>query len=161
MLNLLPYHRDLAAAYAQRWALARNPEYYDFSDLGGDCTNFVSQCVFAGSKRMNPSPETGWYYYSLQQRAPAWTSVEFFYDFMLRNRDVGPYAVLVRPSRAQPGDVIQLGNDSGFYHSLLVLQNRGIEIYVAAHSDDALWRALSSYSYQRARCLHFPGVRSY
>jgi len=161
LLNLLPYHRDLAAAYAQHWALARNPEYYDFSDLGGDCTNFVSQCVFAGSKRMNPSPETGWYYYSLQQRAPAWTSVEFFYDFMLRNRGVGPYAVLVQPSRAQPGDVIQLGNDSGFYHSLLVLQNRGSEIYVAAHSDDALWRALSSYSYQRARCLHFPGVRSY
>ncbi len=105
-----PYRRDLAVAYAERWALGRNPAYIDFSALGGDCTNFASQCVFAGSGVMNPRPETGWYYYSLQSRSASWTGVEFFADFMLRNRGIGPYAVLVTLSQEKHGDVIQLGN---------------------------------------------------
>ena len=154
-----PYRRDRAVAYAERWALGRNPAYTDFSALGGDCTNFASQCVFAGSGVMNPTLETGWYYYSLQSRSASWTGVEFFADFMLRNRGIGPYAVLVPLSQAKPGDVIQLGNAERFYHSLIVLGKNNYEVYVAAHSQDSLWRELSSYSYARLRCLHFPAVR--
>ena len=154
-----PYRRDLAITYAERWALGCNPAYFDFSDLGGDCTNFVSQCVFAGSCVMNPSPETGWYYYGLQSRSPSWTGVEYFADFMLRNKGVGPYAVLVPISQAQPGDVIQLGNAERFYHSLFLLHKSADEVYVAAHSQDAFWRELSTYSFRRLRCLHFPAVR--
>ena len=104
-----PYRRDRAVAYTERWALGRNPADADFSTLGGDCTNFASQCVFAGSGVMNPTPETGWYYYSLQSRSASWTGVEFFADFMLQNRGIGPYAVLVPLSQVKPGDVIQLG----------------------------------------------------
>lgn len=155
-----PYRRDLAIAYAERWALGRNPAYYDFSGLGGDCTNFVSQCVFAGSGVMNPTPETGWYYYGLQRRSASWSGVEFFADFMLRNRGIGPYAVIVPLSQAQSGDVVQLGNDERFYHSLLIIGKSPGEIYIAAHSQDVLWRELSSYSFGRLRCLHFPAVRT-
>ena len=155
-----PYRRDLAIAYAERWALGRNPAYYDFSGLGGDCTNFVSQCVFAGSSVMNPAPETGWYYYGLQNRSASWSGVEFFADFMLRNRGIGPYAVIVPLSVAQPGDVIQLGNADRFYHSLLLLGKSAGEVYIASHSHDALWRELSTYSFGRLRCLHFPAVRT-
>ena len=154
-----PYRRDLAIAYAERWALGRNSAYYDFSALGGDCTNFVSQCVFAGSGVMNPTPETGWYYYGLQSRSASWSGVEFFADFMLRNRGIGPYAVIVPLSAAQPGDVIQLGIEQRFYHSLLLLGKSKDEFFIAAHSQDALWRELSTYSFGRLRCLHFPAVR--
>jgi hypothetical protein len=40
----------LAANYARTWALSRNPEYADYSGqgAGGDCTNFVSQAMYAG-----------------------------------------------------------------------------------------------------------------
>ncbi len=55
-----PYNRLAAVAYAKRWAMARNPAFYDFSELGGDCTNFVSQCVYAGSLVMNFTPTFGW-----------------------------------------------------------------------------------------------------
>ena len=48
MLIDTPYDRDAAVAYARRWALSRNPLYYDFEDIGGDCTNFASQYIFAG-----------------------------------------------------------------------------------------------------------------
>ena len=153
------YHRDLAIDYAMRWAMSRNPSYYDFTEVGGDCTNFVSQCVFAGSAAMNPTPE-GWYYYSLNQRSPSWTGVEFFFRFMLQNRNIGPYAVSIPLSQVQPGDVIQLGNETGYYHSLLVMESTRQNILVAAHTQDALWRPLSTYRYQKIRYLHFPAVRT-
>ena len=74
------YDRRRAAAYAKRWAFARNPAYYDFSLLGGDCTNFVSQCVYAGCGVMNHTPVTGWFYRNANDRTASRTGVEFFYN---------------------------------------------------------------------------------
>lgn len=36
------YNREKAVEYAQKWALSRNPQFYDFDSLGGDCTNVGS-----------------------------------------------------------------------------------------------------------------------
>ena len=47
------YNREAAVDYARRWAMGRNPAYFDFEEIGGDCTNFASQCLFAGAKVMN------------------------------------------------------------------------------------------------------------
>ena len=157
----IAYRRADAAAYAERWALGRNPAYYDFEALGGDCTNFVSQCLFAGCGVMNWEPETGWYYASLRYRAPAWTGADPLGRFLTGNRGAGPYAEEVPCAHLQPGDVVQLGRgDGGYYHSLFVLGRSGGRLYVAAHSYDALWRALDSYRFQTLRCLHIAGARS-
>ena len=43
----------------RRWALLRNPAYLDFHGLGGDCTTFVSQCLYAGAGVMNRTPVYG------------------------------------------------------------------------------------------------------
>ena len=32
----IPYDRAAAVAYARRWALGRNPAFYDFENLGGE-----------------------------------------------------------------------------------------------------------------------------
>ena len=56
----IPYRRDLAVAYAHRWAYGRNPAYFDYEELGGDCTNYASQCLFAGVGVMNYTPTYGW-----------------------------------------------------------------------------------------------------
>ena len=37
--NTYGYDRAHAVAYARRWALSRNPLFYDFTGIGGDCTN--------------------------------------------------------------------------------------------------------------------------
>ena len=149
------YDRSAASAYAERWALSRNPAYYDFSSLGGDCTNFVSQCLFAGCGVMNDSPLNGWFYRSLNDRSPAWTSVDYLYRFLLTNRGNGPFARIAEARDLLPGDIIQLGKADGtFYHSLFVLSAQPDEIYIAAHSYDSLWRPLSSYSAARRRYLH-------
>ena len=89
----LPYDRAAAVWYAKRWAYGRNPVFYDYEHIGGDCTNFASQCVYAGSGVMNYEKDYGWYYINANNKAPAWTGVEYFYDFMTRSEETqGPVA---------------------------------------------------------------------
>ncbi len=154
------YDRRKAAAYAQKWAYRRNPSYYDFSRIGGDCTSFVSQCLFAGSGVMNFTPETGWYYRSADDRAPAWTGVEFLYAFLVRDRGRGPFAEETTLRGLRLGDVVQLGRETGdFYHTCLVSGFFfGIPL-VAAHSYDAYDKPLTAYRFEKLRCLHILGVR--
>lgn len=157
----IPYHRTAAVAYARRWALERNPAYYNFEKIGGDCTNFASQSIYAGSQVMNYTPILGWYYRSSYDRTASWSGVEYLYNFLVNNKSVGPYARVVSQSEVQPGDIVQLGTRGGdFYHSPVITAVTPT-ILVAAHSDDALDRPLSSYVYDRARFLHIDGVRTW
>ncbi|MBQ9980519.1 MAG: amidase domain-containing protein [Oscillospiraceae bacterium] len=157
----LAYNADTAVAYARRWALSRNPAYYDFEKIGGDCTNFASQCIFAGAGVMNFTPVMGWYYRSAGDRTPSWSGVEYLYDFLVNNRSAGPYGQPVSRELARPGDIVQLGNGSGhFYHSPVITALEP-EILVAAHTFDALDRPLSSYTYAAARFIHISGVRNW
>ena len=45
------YNREAAVSYARRWALGRNPAYMDYELWGGDCTNFISQCLRSGQTK--------------------------------------------------------------------------------------------------------------
>lgn len=156
------YNRPAALEYAEAWALKRNPAYLNFETMGGDCTNFTSQCLYAGSRVMNPTKTFGWYYYSAADRTPSWTGVEYLFQFLIKNKSVGPYAAEVDASGVEPGDIVQLGRaDGSFYHSPFIVAVRGGEIYVAAHSFDAYMRPLSSYVYDQARFLHIFGVRNW
>ncbi|MCH5270217.1 MAG: amidase domain-containing protein [Lachnospiraceae bacterium] len=155
----ISYNREAAVAYARRWALSRNPEYYNFENIGGDCTNFASQCIYAGARTMNFTPVFGWYYRSSYDRTASWTGVEYLYDFLINNRGVGPYARIVPQWEAKPGDIVQFGTESGgFYHSPVITAVMPA-ILVAAHTYDALDRPLTSYTYELVRFLHIEGVR--
>ncbi len=164
MLIQKPYNRERAVEYAKTWALGRNPLFFDFTGIGGNCTNFVSQCLLAGSCTMNYTPEFGWYYISSEDRAPAWSSVEFFYDFLTQkftdqNGGVGPFATQVPREEAELGDVVQYANAEGdWYHTVIITGREGDEILVSAHSNDALDRPISSYDFAQARFLHIEGV---
>lgn len=155
----MPYDRNKAIAYAHQWAYKRNPAYYDFSRLGGDCTNFISQCLHAGGARMNYTKNTGWYYSSLKNRAPAWTGVQFLYQFLIRNKGAGPYATEQPLTSAVPGDIIQLNfNGNSYSHTLLIVSTEP-QILIATHTDDFDYRPLNTYNYYKARLLHIEGVR--
>lgn len=168
MLVTMEYRRERAVEYAERWAFSRNPLFENYTGIGGDCTNFVSQAIYAGSCVMNYTPTFGWYYVSPTNRAPAWTGVEYFYNFMTTNTGVGPFATETNVGGLLPGDVIQLARtgtgDAGeenctFYHSLLVTGADESGYLVAAHSDDVLNRPLATYRYNSARFLRIEGVR--
>lgn len=160
MLVIKPYLRERAVTYAKKYAFGQNPIFGNFRGIGGNCTNFVSQCIYAGSCVMNYTPTFGWYYVSLDDRSPSWTGVEFFYNFMTENKDVGPFAKDATQDELEIGDVIQLGNNrDGFYHTLLVVGFEGEDVLVAAQTDDAYARPLSTYSYDFSRFIKILGVR--
>lgn len=158
-MKVIRYDREKAVAYARKWALGRNPAYYDFQSLGGDCTNFASQCLYAGSGIMNYTPVTGWFYRSASDRTPSWTAVEYLYKFLVGNESVAPFARVVSRYEAEPGDIVQLGDSNGvFYHSPVITAVYPT-ILVSAHTFDALDRPLYTYSYAIARFIHIEGVR--
>lgn len=155
------YNREESIAYARKWSLSRNPKYYNFDGIGGDCTNFVSQCIYAGAKVMNYTSDTGWYYRSINDRSAAWSGVEYLYKFLVNNKSVGPYGHTVSENEIEIGDVIQLGGSDGrFYHSLVVTQSSPA-ILIACHTYDSSDRPLYSYNYSAIRFIHIDGVRVY
>ena len=170
MLLTVPYNRRRAVEYARRWALSRNPLFVDFTQIGGNCTNFVSQCILAGVPIMNYTPTFGWYYISGDDRAPAWSGVDELYNFLIgapaftaENKGYGPFATDARDAQTvNVGDVIQLSNAEGnFYHSLIISDFTENDILVCAQSNDALDRPLSTYNFSGMRVLHIEGARLY
>lgn len=150
------YNRDKAVAYAKQWAYSRNPEFYDFQELGGDCTNFASQVIYAGCGVMNYTPIYGWYYISLNNRSPSWTGVNQLYTFLTTNTAEGPRGKVVDLSEIENGDIIQLdfNGDGSFDHTPVVVDagaGTPETILVAAHTNDAACRPLSSYNYAAYR----------
>jgi hypothetical protein len=167
-MALQPTAYDTIAAvnYAHQWAYSRNPAYYNFEQLGGDCTNFVSQCIFAGAKTMNYG-KNPWFYNSGNDKSPSWSGVPFLRDFLVGNSiGTGPYAEETDLSYIQPGDVIQmLFEGKTFQHSLFVVQTGAVpdagNVLVATHTDDADYRPLAEYDYTRIRYLHIIAVRQW
>ncbi len=163
-MTLRPYNRQAAVDYAHRWAYLRNPDFYNFDELGGDCTNFASQCLYAGAGVMNYTPTFGWYYNSQYSRAPAWTGVPFFYNFLTRRKESpGPVGECVEIGDALPGDFVQLRFTAGpFAHNPVIVATGSLptldSVLVAAHSEDADYRPLSTYPIQEARFIHILGV---
>ena len=157
------YNREQAITYAKEWAYRRNPKYYNFDAIGGDCTSFVSQCLYAGSGIMNYNQYNGWYYNSVNSRSPSWTGVEFLFEFLTTNQELGPSAKMVDSKFIQIGDVIQLKfyEKNNFSHSLLVVDKSESEIYIASHTDNAYHRALSSYAFEKVRFLHIDTVMTW
>ena len=155
----MTYDRAKAVEYARKWALKRNPNFYSFDGIGGDCTNFASQCLYAGCGVMNYTQGSGWYYRSPKNRAPAWTGVEFLHRFLLSNKGRGPYACELALQYAQPGDIIQLSPDGRTFSHSIVIVSIQPQILVSAHSDDSDNRPLDSYQFNRLRLLHIEGAR--
>ena len=163
-MTLCPYDRQAAVDYAHRWAYYRNPDFYNFDELGGDCTNFASQCLYAGSKVMNYTPTFGWFYNSQYSRAPAWTGVPFFYNFLTRKQESpGPVGENAALNQVLPGDFVQLRFAPGpFAHNPVIVAVGSLpapdNILVAAHSEDHDYRPLSTYPIREVRFIHITGV---
>ncbi len=165
-MQIIKYDREKAVAYARRWAFARNRAYYNFDLLGGDCTSFASQCLFAGVGIMNFTPDIGWFYRSLNDRAAAWTGVEYFYNFLINNNETGignaegPFAEETTVNGLEIGDFVQLGRATGdYYHTPVVVGFSGGTALVAAHTNDAFARPLNSYHFEKIRYIHILGAR--
>jgi hypothetical protein len=164
MRFLEDYDRRAAVLYAHEWAFGRNPQFYNYDSIGGDCTNFASQCLYTGTGIMNFTPDFGWYYIDADQKAPAWTGVPYLHQFLTRKEpSVGPLGREVPIGEMVPGDLVQLRfQGQVFQHTPIVVRadnpQSPSDLLLAAHSYDADNRPLSTYTYEAVRYLHILGT---
>ncbi|WP_025688499.1 amidase domain-containing protein [Paenibacillus zanthoxyli] len=161
----VPYRREDAAAYADRWWNENNPEFETFAV---DCTNYVSQCLFAGGAPINYTGkrETGWWYKGYVGNQEGWSfswavsdSLRRYLDGERRN---GLRAEIVeRPEQLMLGDVIQYDwdGDGHFQHSTIVTAfDAGGMPLVNAHtvpSRHRFWDYRDSYAWTERTAYRF------
>ena len=164
--NFLTYDRQKALDYANTWAMGRNPMYYDYSNLGGDCTNFISQCILAGGGVMNYTRDLGWYYNNANDKAPAWTGTAYLYNFLTRSTTgPGPVGMEADVSQMEIGDIIQLSfqDTVRFSHSLIVVACGSpatmSDILINTHTYDRKDYPLTNYFWSRIRFIKRIGIK--
>ncbi|MGI1835712.1 MULTISPECIES: amidase domain-containing protein [Bacillus] len=139
------------------WNKTSNSRFGYFGGSGGDCTNYVSQVIYAGGKKMNytgksglsqfSSNTKGWY--SSVYRSPtgnwstilystSWVRVVDFYAYWSRGSKVytGLSASQVS-KKVSTGDVIQAYNkdNGGWFHTVVVYDvNKKGETRYSGHS---------------------------
>lgn len=160
-MKLIEYDREKACNYAEKWALLRNSNYLNFDGIGGDCTNFASQCLYAGVGVMNYTKDVGWYYNSPGDRAAAWSDAGYFRKFMLTNNSIGPIGVARSINSLDLGDFISLDDGTHPYHTLIVTGFHNNTPLVCAHTDDAYMRSIETYNYISAFGIHIIGANTY
>ena len=164
MPDILPYDREAAIRYAHQWAYRRNPAYYDYERVGGDCTNFASQCLYAGTNIMNYTPTYGWSYLDANRKSPSWTGVTYFFNFMTRQeQSAGPFGIETTLDQIEPADFVQLrlhGDTFGHTPIVVAMGNPPTleNTLVAAHSFDVDYRPLATYFFEEIRFIHILGA---
>lgn len=160
----VPYNRQKVYEYAKRWAFDRNPKYYNFDPVGGDCTSFVSQCIYSGANMMNYSKQNGWYYINGNNKSPSWSGVEFLYNFLVSNNSIGPYGKEISQNQIEIGDIAQISfNGNRFAHTLVIVKiedNIDLgKIFISSHTFDSFNKSILEYNFQKIRFVHIQGVR--
>lgn len=164
MYKINKYNRNAAVDYALKYALTKNPAFFDYTTQGGNCTNYISQCIYAGANKMQVSPN-GWYYFSPSNTSESWANVEPLFNFLTTNQGEGPFAKKSPLDIAEVGDVIQLkfSGKNVFSHALIITKitsHTPSGIYVCANTRDVKDVPLSFYRFEEFRLLHILGYRT-
>jgi len=165
------YLREKAVKYAIQYAENPNPDYIYFrvhGDGGGDCSNFISQCLRAGGAPMAYDTIRPWWYNNrgtLDIRRHSWSmswavAHSLYWCLKVRNEMnlPGLKALEVEDiDMLELGDVIQYENSMGkIYHSAIVTAftvERGAMIPLTSqHSYD---RLNIPYIKPAAKKMHF------
>lgn len=158
------YDRKRAAAYADRWWEAGNPAYLEFAV---DCSNYVSQCLFAGGAPMNYTNKrgSGWWYRGQSGKQELWSYSWAVADSLRRflgSSGSGLTATQVHsPQELAEGDVISYSwQGNGHYgHSTVVaaIDGQGMPL-VNAHtvsSKHRYWDYQDSYAWTAQTLYRF------
>ncbi|UQZ75721.1 hypothetical protein C2I17_14820 [Niallia circulans] len=145
------------------WNSKKSDRYGYYGGIGGDCTNYVSQVIYAGGKKMtgdfvgfgNTRPTTKYWYskknkFDYRFNTTSWIRVNDFYSYWVGTKKHTSYKYTTAKSAskyASTGDVIQFyKNSTGlWYHSVVVYDRNGDNgtVRYSAHSDGYLNKSLS------------------
>ena len=106
--KVIQYARRDAVQYARRWALSRNRDYNDFTKGGGDCMNFVSQCLYAGGL---PFKNNGFEWHGLRGGSSfSWRGVDSFLKQLKNYQQFGSprleFSCEETPESLKAGDLV-------------------------------------------------------
>ena len=133
-----------AANYAIKYALSPNPSYKYFSiygNIGGDCTNFISQCLIAGGATMVYKSKPWWY--NSRKWSLSWSVANSLYLCITQRAKLnlpGLKGVEVTDfRRLELGDLIMYEDSNGsIYHSAIITSFTNDFPLVSQHSYNAL-----------------------
>jgi hypothetical protein len=122
------YNRKNAVTYALNYALTPNTEYKflkSHGDNGGDCTNFVSQCMNSGGAPLARNIAPWWYDIKSHRWSTSWTVAHSLYwTLKVRGKDnlKGLKGVEVESmDLLELGDIIQYEDKKRIiYHTAMI-----------------------------------------
>ena len=123
------YNGRVAANYAMKYALVPNKAYKYFqliNENGGDCTNFVSQCLRAGGAPMDYNNHRPWWYDMKKGKASVcWAVAHSLYWYLKTNQSSNRNAIkgleVDNADELEVGDVIFYENHRNIiFHAALV-----------------------------------------
>lgn len=160
-----PYNRTAAVAYALRWVGYRNTAWPDYGWQGGNCQNYVSQCVLAGGIPMDTQGDAVWKWFddvpdntqSEAGRSASWSGVGAFREYLAgAAEETGVVGTVDAPFYSgQPGDLLDFGEapDSGWRHTVMITgvmqdENGGtVDYLVSSNTADLRNFPASAYIY--------------
>ncbi len=170
------YDRQAAADYANLWVssdeIKRNPDFGIYDELGGNCNNYISQCISAGGIPMDSNGLYQWKYYSDEVnesneaagRSTSWISIDDFYTYCAYNENYGLLAFTnCQLYSAQVGDIIQMNIISGWDHCVIVTKiiydenGNPIDFLVNSNNSDRGSYPLSAYEAKQLRLIKIIG----
>ncbi len=144
------YSVNQAVKYALKWANSRNKKYKKHRN---DCTNFVSQCVNAGGKKMNKpkcwpldknilDTTKFWAVKSFRaivttwKETSSWIGVNDFYTYWKKHNASLQFCSSIKElqKKAKLGDVVQLHNSKKWHHSIIITAGKKGSWKYSAHS---------------------------
>lgn len=167
------YSPNKGILYAKTFSTSYNPLFYS---APGDCSNFVSQCIWAayGGYDFSSSKISHENIRKKYRMVPGswhgnegggtinWESVENLYNYLCKEKTIGPNGVGINnkktfeslsPSSINLGDVLQFGSINKRYsHSVYVTHINGngtkySDIYISQHTADLYNRNLLELIY--------------
>lgn len=150
------YNYTAMATYLERYWKNYNSAYRDFTNKGGDCTNFVSQALRAGGWPDKPGyyQNANYWWYNILNQTYSWTSVNHWATFAINS---GRTYLLGNVWSCRIGDVVQVKpyQSSSKIHTMMVSYNSGGMPYFTYHTSNRYRRSLNQV------ILDWPGATFY
>ena len=160
------YDRQSAANYAMQYALVPNKKYkfYEFvNGNGGDCTNFVSQCLRAGGAQMDYNNLRPWWYDGRGNASICWAVANSLFWYLKTNQTLNRNVIkgfeVEDLSKLEIGDLVFYENFvNSIFHGAIItsfIEDSGsLQPRISQHSYNQIDETYKkNYDYKKAHFL--------
>lgn len=154
--RLRGYSPSKAVNYAHKWARGFSPDYANFDKKGGDCTNFVSQCLVAGGATQTRAGNVrepilnapnNWYGGKFSNSTPFIRVASFHSYWASRVPDANYESSKTVSKNGNVGDVVQFRrpNTGVRWHTMIITKKQNGVVYLTGHSQPRYDYSINNY----------------